>query len=172
MMPEIKKTNVYFGVFFMNAYSRDLQFDVVLPRLKVVSYKQVLLEFSRRAEKHLGISARALFDLLQEKENEATSGVGEGVAIPTLQVRGPQQAFTMLVTLERPVECNAVDNQPVDVVCLVLSPENEGPFHLRRLSRVSRLLKNETLHSKLRDAHDVEAMRALLIDPEGWLLAA
>lgn len=154
------------------AYSRDLQFDVVRPRMKVVSYKQVLMEFAKHAEKHLGISKQALFNLLVEKETEASSGVGEGVAIPALQVRGPQQAFTMLVTLERAVECNAIDDQPVDMVCLVLSPESEGPYHLRRLSRVSRLLKNETLHRKLVDAGDVQAMRALLIDPEGWLLAA
>lgn len=156
----------------MNAYSRDLYFDVVLPRLKVVSYKQVLMEFSKHAEKHLGISAPRLFELLLEKENEASSGIGGGIAIPALQVRGPQQHFTMLITLERPVECDAVDNQPVDVACLVLSPENEGPYHLRRLSRVSRLLKNDTLHKKLHEAHDAEALRALLIDPEGWLLAA
>lgn len=156
----------------MNAYSQDLHFDVVLPRLKLVSYKQVLMAFAKQAEKQLGVSATRLFDLLMEKETEASSGIGDGVAIPQLQVRGPQQSFTVLATLERPLDFNAVDNQPVDVVCLVLSPENDGPCHLRRLSRISRLLKNETLHSKLRDAGDEQAMRALLIDPEGWLMAA
>jgi len=156
----------------MNDYNRDLHFDLVLPHLKVVSYKQILMEFSTIAEKHLGISGEKLFQLLLSQEEKSSSGIGENVAIPHLQVRGPQKPFTIMATLDRPVNCNAIDNQPVDLVCLVLSPESEGPFHLRRLSRISRLLKNEKLHKKLQEANDKQAIQTLLIDPEGWLLAA
>ena len=156
----------------MNAYSRDLHFDIILPRLKVMTYKQVLMEFSKQAGKALNVSDKRLFKLLMEKEHQSSSGAGDNIAIPDLQVAGPQSHLTIIASLEHPVDCNAADNEPVDLVCLVLSPENEGPYHLRRLSRISRLLKHDALHKKLAEARDEQAMRALLIDPEGWLMAA
>ena len=156
----------------MNDYSQDLHFDAILPCQKVVSHKQIFMTFAKQAEKHLGISAEKLFDLLIEKESSASSGIGNGVAIPHLQVRGPQKPFTIIATLERPLDFNAIDNEPVDIVCLVMSPQSDGPYHLRRLSRISRLLKNKALRKKLVEARDTQTIHALLIDPEGWLMAA
>jgi len=156
----------------MNDYARDLHFDVILPRLKIVNYKQVLLACAKEAEKHLGISSQTLFELLIEKEKQAGSGIGNNVAIPHIQVRGPQRVFTLLATLEQPIDFNSIDNEPVDIIGFVLSPESDGPYHLRRLSRVSRLLKCPELRQKLHEAPDEMTMHALLMDPDGWLLAA
>ncbi len=156
----------------MNDYSRDLHFDTIVADLRVVSAKQVLMACAKEAQKHLGISASMLFDLMMAKETQSSSGIGENIAIPHIQVRGPKKPFTMLATLARPINFNAIDNEPVDLIGFVLSPENDGPCHLRRLSRISRLLKNQALHRKLHDAHDQQTINALLIDPEGWLMAA
>ncbi len=156
----------------MNDYSSDLHFDAILPRLKIVSNKQALMTFAQQVSKHLDVSEQRVFELLMKKENQTSSGVGNGIAIPHLQVRGAQRPFTVLATLENPVDFKAVDEQPVDLVCLVLSPESDGPLHLRRLSRISRLLMNETLHKKLCEARDEQSIQTLLMDPEGWLMAA
>ena len=156
----------------MNDYGRDLHFDVVLPRLKAMSFKQVLRQFAHHASEHLNVSEERLYNMLVEKEEKASSGIGDNIAIAHLKAVGPQKPFNMLATLQRPVECNAIDDEPVDVVCLVLSPETDGPYHLRRLARVSRLLTNDQLHKRLHDARDEQEIRSLLIDPEGWLMAA
>ena len=156
----------------MSDYSRDLHFDVILPRRKIVSYKQVLMIFAGEAAKHLDIARTRVFELLSEQETRGSSGVGAGVAIAHLQMRGPQRPLSVLATLARPVDVRAADNQPADLACLVLSPASDGPRHLRRLSRISRLLLNAALHRKLCEARDEQAIRALLIDPEGWLAAA
>ncbi|MCB9983764.1 MAG: PTS sugar transporter subunit IIA [Rhodospirillales bacterium] len=156
----------------MNDYAKDLHFDIILPRLKMVSYKQVLMTCAKEAQKHCGISAQSLYEILLNKENEASSGIGENIAIPHLQILGPQRPFTLLATLEHPIDFNALDNQPVDLVGFVLSPQADGPCHLRRLSRISRLLKCPELRQKLHETPDEIAMHALLVNPNGWLLAA
>ncbi|MEZ5813920.1 MAG: PTS sugar transporter subunit IIA [Alphaproteobacteria bacterium] len=156
----------------MNNYDQDLHFDVILPRLRLTTRKQILATLAAQAGKYLNISKDRAVQLLLNKENKSSSGMEGGVAIPHLQVRGPQKHFTILATLEHAVDFEAADNQPADLVCLVLSPESDGPLHLRRLSRISRLLMNETLHKKLCEARDEQSIRALLIDPEGWLMAA
>jgi PTS system nitrogen regulatory IIA component len=79
----------------------------------------------------------------------------------------------MLATLAREIDdFKSADDQPVNLVAFILSPETDGPLHLRRLSRTSRMLKNETLRKRLQEAKDELAIRSLLIDPEGWVLAA
>ena len=156
----------------MNDYNRDLNFDVVLENMKSPNAQHVLKTFADIAEKHLNISAASLYQILLEKEQKNSSGIGEGLAIQSVRVRGPRKPFKILATLDQPLNFNAVDGQYVDLVCMVLSPEADGPYHLRRLSRVSRLLKNKDLHLKLSEADDEQSIRALLAHPEGWLLAA
>lgn len=156
----------------MNDYNRDLQFDVIMPNLRAISAKQVLMICAKEAEKHLGTPASMLFKLMVAKETQSNSGIGENVAIPDIQIRGPKKPFTMLATLAHPIDFNAADNQPVDIVGFVLSPESDGPRHLRQLSRISRLLKNQDLHRKLHESHDQQTINTLLMDPDGWLMAA
>ena len=156
----------------MNSYNDDLHFDMVLPNIQASSRKDTLKILSDEAAKALNVSAEKLFELICEKEDQSSSGLEGGIAIAHLQVRGPQNKFKILARLQTPVNFNAIDGNDADLVCLILSPQNDGALHLRRLSRVSRLLNNETLCAKLRDAKDEEEMQALLIDPEGWLMAA
>jgi PTS system nitrogen regulatory IIA component len=157
----------------MLEYGKDLHFDLVLPRLKLVSAKQVLIEFVQHAARHQKISEHLLFEQLSKRENESGSGIGDGIAIPHLQIQGPQTSFTILATMAREIDdFKSTDDAPVNLAAFVLSPESDGPLHLRRLSRISRMLKNETMHKRLIEAQDELAIRSVLIDPEGWMLAA
>lgn len=156
----------------MNNYGHDLEFEIIIPELAGTTYSQILKALSSETAQTLNVSAKALYDLLMKKEEISGSGIGGGVAIPHIQVQGPTKGMAILATLKNQIDIDAVDGEPVDLVCLVISPERDGPIHLRRLARISRLLRCEDLHKKLSEAKDAEAIRALLIDPEGWLMAA
>ena len=156
----------------MNNFNRDLHFDAILPRIKASSTKAVLQELSAAAAQHLNVSQEKLYELLMEQEEKSASGMGEGLAIPHLQVTGARTHFVALATLDTAVDFHAVDNQAADLVALVISPKIDGPLHLRRLSRISRLLSNTELHGKLCEAKDKDAIETLLMHPEGWLMAA
>ena len=156
----------------MNDYGQDLDFEIIIPKLKGTTSIQIFKSLSEQAAAHLGVSASALFDLMIKKEEEASSGIGGGVAIPHVQASGPKKSLTILATLNTPVDFNAADGEAADLIGLVISPERDGPIHLRRLARISRLLRCDDLHKKLVEADDVATIRSLLIDPEGWLMAA
>ena len=160
------------GSIVMKNYNQDLQFDLIIPNLKATHPKQVLKTFAAEAARATGVCEERLYALMLRKEHQDSSGIGEGVAIPHMQVRGPRKSFTILARLSQSLDFDAADNELVDLACFVLSPESDGPYHLRRLARISRLLKNQALHSRLLDAQDTQSVNALLKDPEGWLLAA
>lgn len=155
-----------------NGYEKDLQFDLILPRVKGMSKKQILIQLSKAAAKHLNRSETSLLDALLTKEHARSSGIGDGTAMPNIKIKGLLRPFALLATLNQSIDFEANDEVPVDLVAVIISPESEGPKHLRRLSRVSRLLKNDDLHQKLCEADDADIIQSLLIDPEGWLLAA
>jgi PTS system nitrogen regulatory IIA component len=79
---------------------------------------------------------------------------------------------TLLATLNSEIDFGGTNDRPVHTICVLLSPERDGPLHLRRLSRLSRLFKCDALVTKIKDAKDETTIRSLLIDPQGWMLAA
>ncbi len=153
-------------------YIKDIAIDSVLPTLKAETRKQVLLELSKEAAKHSGANAQIIYKTLCTAEEKHSSGIGDFVAIPHAKLKNLPQAITILARLHTPVSFDSNDGQPVDIACLVLSPERDGPLHLRRLSRISRLLKNKELHNKIKETNDAQTIRMLVIAPDGWLMAA
>lgn len=156
----------------MKDLAKDVHFDLIAPCQKMTARKPLFHMLAQEASAHLRLPEQTVFQRLIDKDTLTGSGIGGGVAIEHLKIHRARKPFTALVTLENPVDFDAVDNIPVDIVCLVLSPESDGPYHLRRLSRVSRLLKNEALCERLRTAQSSAEIEALLLDPGEWLLAA
>lgn len=156
----------------MPDFTKDLYFNTILPQFHADTFKQVLTALAKEASNHLNISEELLAQSLMEKEESISSSIGDGVAVPNLKIKGLKEPFTVLITLRKEINFNATDEIPVDVVCLVLSPENEGAGHLRRLSRISRALKSPVLHKKIQGTDDAEIIQSLFMDPDGWLLAA
>lgn len=156
----------------MSPISKDLQVDLILPDLKATSSRHVLQILAAEVAFRAAVNSEILFEQLLNKEEKSPSGIGGGVAIPHLQTKNILEPFLMLTRLQSPVNFNAIDQQGADLVFLLLSPQDDGPLHLRRLSRISRVLKNEKLCAELRSAKDAHAMRALLGMPETWLMAA
>lgn len=149
-----------------------LWIDLILPDLKAATTVQLYQSLCNKIDEMTGLSARALYTQLITREEQASSGIGEGVAIPHLRLPTLDKPFIAFVRLQRPIDFNAVDDAPVDMVIMLLSPANDGPHHLRRLSRISRLMRESTLLEDLRDARDAEAIRALLERGNQRLIAA
>jgi nitrogen PTS system EIIA component len=138
--------------------------ESVIANLKATSKKQVLQELARRAAEATGLHERTVFDVLLERERLGTTGVGHGIAIPHGKLPELKQLYGLFARLEQPVDFDAIDEQPVDLIFLLLAPETAGADHLKALARVSRLLRDRAVCEKLRGADQSDALYALLTE--------
>ncbi|RED46203.1 PTS IIA-like nitrogen regulatory protein PtsN [Aestuariispira insulae] len=141
-----------------------VQADAIIAKLNVTSKKQLLQELAKRAAAFVPASEQAIFDVLLERERLGTTGVGNGIAIPHGKLNSVNGIFGMFARLDRSVDFDAIDDQPVDLVFLLLAPEAAGADHLKALARVSRLLRDRAVCEKLRGADHADAIYALLTD--------
>ncbi|MEE8393300.1 MAG: PTS IIA-like nitrogen regulatory protein PtsN [Rhodospirillales bacterium] len=136
----------------------------VIAGLRATSKKQALQDLSQRAAEITGLHERAVFDVLMEREKLGTTGVGSGIAIPHGKLPNLDRLYGLFARLEKPIDFHSIDEQPVDLIFLLLAPETAGADHLKALSRVSRLLRDKAVCKKLRGTKDDEALYALLIE--------
>lgn len=136
----------------------------VVPKLKVTSKKQALQELAKRAAEISRRDERVVFDVLLERERLGTTGVGGGVAIPHGKLPDLDRLYGLFARLETPIAFDAIDDQPVDLIFLLLAPVDAGADHLKALARVSRLLREPAVCEKLRGSDSAEAIYALLTD--------
>ncbi len=120
-----------------------------------------------RAHARTQLPEKQIFETLNERERLGTTGVGAGIAIPHGRMAGVAHITGVFARLESAIDYEAVDGQPVDLVFMLLAPENAGADHLKALARVSRLLRNQQTCEKLRAAKTAEALYAILIDQTG-----
>ena len=138
--------------------------DSVVADLKAGSKKQVLQELARIAAGISGQTERAVFDVLIERERLGTTGVGNGIAIPHGKLRGLDRPRGLFARLAEPIPFDAIDDQPVDLIFLLLAPEGAGADHLKALARVSRLLRNHATCEKLRHADGAVPIYDILME--------
>lgn len=139
--------------------------DAVLAHLKAANKKQVLQEMAHKAALLTRLPERRIFDTLMEREKLGSTGMGQGIAIPHGRVPGIHKMTGLFAQLDHPIDFDAMDDQPVDLVFLLLAPENAGADHLKALARVSRLLRNQSVCEKLRGAPQSATLFALLTEP-------
>lgn len=138
--------------------------DSIVPALKATCKKQALQELSRRGAKATGLSDRRIFDVLLERERLGTTGVGSGIAIPHGKLGELDDVKGVFARLADPIDFDSIDDQPVDLMFLLLAPEDAGADHLKALARVSRLLRDKAVCKKLRGSKNKDALYALLTD--------
>jgi nitrogen PTS system EIIA component len=146
--------------------------DAVIPVLRVSNKKQLLEAISEKASKLTGLPARAIFDLLLQRERLGTTGLGNGIAIPHCKVEGLDHLIGIFARLEKPIDFEGVDGQPVDLVFIILAPEGAGADHLKGLSKVARVLRDQATAEKLRKITDADAIYSLLTTPTSQPKAA
>ena len=138
--------------------------DGVIANLRVTSKKQALQELAKKAAQLTGLPERSIFEVLIERERLGTTGVGNGIAIPHGKLPGLEQLHGLFARLEKPIDFEAIDEEPVDLICLLLAPETAGADHLKALARVSRLLRDSSVCEKLRGTDKADAVYALLTE--------
>lgn len=136
----------------------------VIPSFHATSKKQALQELAKKAARITGQHERIVFDVLMERERLGTTGVGGGIAIPHGKLANLPRPVGVFARLERAIDYQAVDEQPVDLIFLLLAPESAGADHLKALARVSRLLRDKTVCEKLRGTDNADALYALLTE--------
>mgnify|MGYP001457458903 FL=1 len=136
----------------------------VVANLHATSKKQAIQDLARKAADITGLHERAIFDVLMERERLGTTGVGNGIAIPHGKLANLDKLYGLFARLEKPIDFQSIDEQPVDIIFLLLAPESAGADHLKALARVSRLLRDQTVCEKLRGTDQSEALYALLTE--------
>src|SRR4029079_7631473 len=139
--------------------------NAIIPALKVNGKKQALQEIAAKAATLTRQRDRAILEILLQREKLGSTGVGNGVAIPHGKLPKLSKVFGGFARLERPVDFEALDGAPVDLVFLLLAPEGAGADHLKALARVARLLRDPDVARKLRESRAAEAIYAVLAMP-------
>ena len=139
--------------------------NAVKIKLKATSKKQVLQELAKMAEILTGLNERDILNVLIERERLGTTGVGEGVAIPHAKLNGVDRLYAVFARLESPIDFDAVDDEFVDLIFLLLAPLSPEHTYLKALAKISRLLRNKSMCAKLRGGTSADAIYALLTEP-------
>jgi PTS system nitrogen regulatory IIA component len=141
--------------------------DIVAPNaivaaLKVNNKKQALQELARRAAELCGQNERSILEVLLQRERLGSTAVGSGVAIPHGKLPNLSHLFGLFARLDRGIEFEALDNQKVDLIFLLLAPESAGADHLKALARIARLLRDPEIARKLRESRESESIYGVL----------
>jgi len=139
--------------------------SAILPNLKVGGKKQALQELAAKAAELTGQSERTIYEILLQRERLGSTAVGNGVAIPHGKLARLDRLFGLFARLDRPIDFEALDGQPVDLIFLLLAPESAGADHLKALARVARLLRDPEIAQKLRESRDADAIYSVLALP-------
>ena len=145
--------------------------DLITPRsvvaqLRAPNKRHALQELARRAAAMSGLNERAIFDVLIERERLGSTGIGMGIGIPHGKLPGLTRLYGIFARLERPIPFEAIDDQPVDLIFLLLAPANCGADHLKALAKVSRMLRDRILCEKMRGSTSCDAIYALMNETE------
>lgn len=139
-----------------------LSAEAVLPNLKAANKKQVLQELSERAARVSGLPEREIFDALLQRERLGSTGVGGGVAIPHGKLTRAARIFGVFARLDRPIDFEALDGAPVDLVFMLVAPESSGADHLKALARIARVLRDPAQVATLRAARDADGLYSVI----------
>ncbi|WP_342359842.1 PTS IIA-like nitrogen regulatory protein PtsN [Terrarubrum flagellatum] len=136
--------------------------QAVVPQLKAANKKQAIQQIAAQAAELWSLPEREVFESLLQRERLGSTGIGNGIAIPHGKLPVVVRPVGLFARLEKPIDFEAVDGEPVDLMFLLLAPEEAGADHLKALARVARVLRDATVTAQLRSTRDAAALHALL----------
>ncbi len=136
--------------------------DAVLDNVQATSKRELIQVLSSKIANISGLDERVIFDAVWERENLGSTGYGDGVAFPHARIEGLDKVSAMFARLDEAVDFDSLDGKHVDLVFLLISPENSGADHLTALATLSRVLKTEGTCEKLRKARSIDELYAVL----------
>jgi PTS system nitrogen regulatory IIA component len=135
---------------------------IILDLRSCHSKRQVLKELSQQAAAALGLDQQHLLDALMDRERLGTTGIGHGIAIPHARLPELDRLVGLFARLEQPVDFESLDDQPSDLIFLLLAPDSADADSLKALARISRVLRDPALRQRLRQERDREAVYRML----------
>ncbi len=145
--------------------------DAVFADCKVTSKKRLFNEIAKFGANLCAKEASLLQDALLEREDLGTTAMGGGTAIPHARIDGLEHVTGAFIRLAEPIDFDASDRQPVDLVFALFAPKDDSSHHLRALARISRVLRDPQTREKLRSTNDPEALYAILMESENSVAA-
>ncbi|HXQ46914.1 MAG TPA: PTS IIA-like nitrogen regulatory protein PtsN [Caulobacteraceae bacterium] len=137
----------------------------ITPKLQAHSKQQALSLLAETAARVFGLDSGDVLDGLVAREQAGSTGVGGGVAVPHAKLAGLDRMRAVFLRLESPIEFDAIDGAPVDLIFALFAPADAASEHLRALARVARMLRQKDLRQQLRQARTPDAVHALLAQP-------
>ena len=131
---------------------------------QMTSKKRLFQELGEIAAQVYGLNAATAIDGLQERESLGPTGVGNGIALPHARLVGLDKITGIFLRLEKPLDYESVDRQPVDLVFCLLAPKDSGVDHLKALALVSRTMRDSGICAKLRANSDAAKLHAILTE--------
>ena len=131
--------------------------------LRVSNKKQAFRALAKIACSITGVEEQLICDTLIQRERLATTGVGEGVAIPHAKLDGFNKLCAVFARLKTPINYDSVDDEHVDLIFMLVGPLSSEHLHLKTLAKVARLLRSASMCEKLRGSTSADAMYALLV---------
>jgi len=139
--------------------------ESVLVCADITSKRDVLLKLAEKVAALTGQPASDAFDALNDRESLGSTGLGNGIAVPHGKFAPLKSVLAVFMKLETPVDFESVDDQPVDIVMMLLAPMGAGADHLKALARVARILRSDTVAEALRGTNDPARIYAILTQP-------
>lgn len=136
--------------------------EAVFDNVQASNKRELVQILSSKIANLSGLDERVIFDAVWERENLGSTGYGDGVAFPHARIEGLDKVSALFARLDEPVDFDSLDGKPVDLVFLLISPENSGADHLTALATLSRVLKTEGSCEKLRKAHSLDEIYTIL----------
>jgi PTS system nitrogen regulatory IIA component len=137
----------------------------IIPSMKATTKKQALQELAGYAAELTGIGQRDIFDTLLQRERLGSTGLGRGIAIPHVKLPDLKSIVCVFARLDTPIDFEALDDEPVDLIFLLLAPEHASGDHLKALARISRLLREPDVSRRLRETKDPNQILRVLTQP-------
>ncbi|MCU0816602.1 MAG: PTS sugar transporter subunit IIA [Cypionkella sp.] len=131
---------------------------------QMTSKKRLFQELGDMVAGSYGLSAAVAVDGLQERESLGPTGVGHGIALPHARLEDLDRIVGVFVRLERPLDYDSVDRQPVDLIFALFAPKDSGVDHLKALALVSRTMRDQATVAKLRANTDPAKLYAILTE--------
>jgi PTS system nitrogen regulatory IIA component len=136
--------------------------DDIIASLQATSKKHALQELATIAAERTGLDSRELFNTLLQRERLGSTGLGRGIAIPHVKLEGLKGILCVFARLDEPIDYESHDNEPVDLIFLLLAPDHASGDHLKALASISRVVHQPTTLDALRNAADSAALRSAL----------
>lgn len=134
--------------------------------------KRLFHELGEVVSQSYGLMSAYVFDGLQERESLGPTGVGNGIALPHARLEDIDQIYGVFIRLEKPLDYESVDRQPVDLIFGLFAPKDSGVEHLKALAQVSRTMRDANICAKLRANNDAAKLYAILTEARAPQVAA